>query len=141
MSLPLQDGQFVGQSNPDEQGAVGTVTIDVEGGKIVSTRYETVAADGHVKDEDYGKTKAGEIGNKEFYARAQAAVESYAQYSQALVEKQNPTEVDVISGATVAHSQFLQAAVRAILAAQGQEDTGQADSINLPSLELDETDY
>lgn len=141
MSQPLNDGQYTGQSNPDEQGAVGTVTITVENGKIVSTTYETVDKDGEVKDEDYGKTTAGEVGNAEFYQRAQAAVASYDQYSAELTKVQDPTEVDVISGATVAHSQFLQAAVRAVLAAQGIEDDGAADTINMPSLDLDETDY
>lgn len=141
MSVPMNDGQFTGSSNPDEQGAVGTVTITVEGGKIVSTTYETVEKDGQIKDEDYGKTTGGEVGNAEFYQRAQAAVASYDQYSEKLTEVQNPTEVDVISGATVAHSQFLQAAVRAVLAAQGVEDDGAADTINMPSLDLDETDY
>ncbi|MDO5729568.1 MAG: FMN-binding protein [Actinomycetaceae bacterium] len=140
-SIPMQDGQYTGQSNPDEQGAVGTVTITVENGRITSTSYETIAADGHVKDEDYGKTSTGEIGNSAYYERAQAAVRSYEQYSQQLVDKQDPMSVDIISGATVAHSQFLQAAVRAVLAAQGVEDDGSADSINMPSLDLDESDY
>lgn len=141
MSQPMHDGEYVGQSNPDEQGAVGTVTITVQGGKITSTSYETVTKDGAEKDADYGKTKQGEIGNAEFYKRAQAAVASYDQYAAQLTEKQDPTEVDTISGATVAHSQFLQAAVRAVLAAQGVEDDGAADSINMPSLDLDEDDY
>lgn len=140
-SIPMQDGQYTGQSNPDEQGAVGTVTITVENGHITSTSYETIAADGHVKDEDYGKTSSGEIGNTAYYERAQAAVRSYEEYSRRLVEQQDPMSVDVISGATVAHSQFLQAAVRAVLAAQGVEDDGAADTINMPSLDLDESDY
>lgn len=141
MSIPLEDGQYTGQSNPDEQGAVGTVTITVEDGKITASSYETVASDGSVKDEDYGKTSAGEIGNAEFYQRAQAAVASYKAYSNELIDVQDPMAVDVISGATVAHSQFLQAAVRAVHEAQGVDDNGAADSINMPSLDLDESDY
>lgn len=141
MSKPMHDGEYVGQSNPDEQGAIGTVTITVKDGKITATNYETVTKDGAEKDADYGKTKQGEVGNEEFYKRAQAAVASYDQYAAQLTEKQDPTEVDTISGATVAHSQFLQAAVRAVLAAQGVEDDGAADSINMPSLDLDEDDY
>ncbi|MDO5727378.1 MAG: FMN-binding protein [Bowdeniella nasicola] len=141
MSQPLNDGEYVGKSNPDEQDAIGIVTITVTDGKITSTSYETVTKDGEEKGVDYGKTSQGEVGNREFYQRAQAAVASYDEYAAQLTEKQDPTEVDVISGATVAHSQFLQAAVRAVLQAQGLEDDGAADSINMPSLDLDETDY
>lgn len=141
MSQPMKDGEYVGQSNPDEQGAVGTVTITVTDGKITATSYETVEADGTVKGEDYGKTSSGAVGNAQFYKRAQAAVKSYDEYAARLTEVQDPTSVDVISGATVAHSQFLQAAVRAVLKAQGLEDEDAADSINMPSLDLEEDEY
>ena len=33
MSIPMNDGTYTGQSNADEQGAVGTVTITVAGGR------------------------------------------------------------------------------------------------------------
>ncbi|WP_210424419.1 hypothetical protein [Gephyromycinifex aptenodytis] len=140
-SVPLRDGEYVGRSNPDEQGAIGTVKITVANGAIASTSFETVTADGQKKDADYGKTSAGDVGNAEYYQRAQAAVASYSQYAEQLTQKQDPMSVDIISGATVAHSQFLQAAVRAVMASQGVQDDGRADSINMPSLDLDENDY
>ena len=141
MSKPLKDGTFEGASNPDEQGAVGTVQITVKDGKITDTKYQTKTADGQVKDKEYGKTKGGEVGNQEYYERAQAVVHSYDQYSKKLTEVGDPTKVDVISGATVAHSQFLQAAVRAIYTSQGVKDDGAVDSIDVPSLKLDDEDY
>ncbi|RLP11920.1 FMN-binding protein [Propionibacterium australiense] len=141
MGIPMSDGTYTGQSNEDDQGSVGTVTITVEGGRIIEASYETVESDGTVKDENYGKDSSGEIANAEYYQRAQAAVASYEQYSAALVEAQDPTAVDTISGATVAHSQFLQAALRAVYQAQGVEDDGRADTINMPGLGLEDEDY
>ncbi|WIK64659.1 FMN-binding protein [Gleimia hominis] len=141
MSAPMKDGQFEGASNPDNQGAVGHVTITVKDGKIADAKYVTLRKDGSAKDANYGKSSDGQIGNEEYYKSAQKAVASYGQYAHALVEKQNPDEIAVISGATVGHSQFIQAAARAILKAQGREDDGTVDSVTVPDLELDESDY
>ena len=134
MSLPMKDGVWKGQSNPDDQGAIGVITIVVENGDITNTIYETKRADGSDKGRDYGKDSSGQVFNEEYYARAQRAVDSFARYSQELTDKDDPTKVDVISGATVAHSQFMQAAIRAISAAQGVEASG-ADGIEIPGLE------
>lgn len=134
MSKPLSDGQWTGRSNPDDQGSVGTITITVSGGDITSTVYETTEANGATKDQDYGKNSQGEVFNEDYYEKAQRAVAAFEQYSRALTDKDNPAEVDVISGATVAHSQFMQAAIRAIHAAQGVTDDTAADSIDIPGL-------
>ena len=134
MSLPMKDGVWKGQSNPDDQGAIGIITIVVENGDITNTIYETKQADGSDKGRNYGKDSSGQVFNEEYYARAQRAVDSFARYSQELTDKDDPTKVDVISGATVAHSQFMQAAIRAISAAQGVEASG-ADGIEIPGLE------
>ncbi len=133
MSVPMKDGEWVGQSNPDDQGAIGFITITVAGGDITNTTYETRQADGTDKGADYGKDSSGQVFNEAYYERAQKAVESYPRYSQDLTDKDNPNEVDVISGATVAHSQFIQAAIRAICAAQGVDDTS-ADAIEIPGV-------
>ncbi|MCI7513276.1 MAG: FMN-binding protein [Schaalia hyovaginalis] len=133
MSVPMRDGQWSARSNPDDQGAVGVITISVEGGDITKTVYETKRADGSDKDAEYGKDSSGQVFNEDYYARAQKAVESFARYSQQLTDEDDPAKVDVISGATVAHSQFMQAAIRAISAAQGVEDAS-ADDIDIPGL-------
>jgi len=93
MSKPLSDGTWTAQSNADDQGSIGTITITVEGGRITATSYETTLADG----------------------------------------TDDPAKVDVITGATVAHQQFVQAAIRAIAAAQGVSPDG-ADDIDIPGL-------
>ncbi|QWW19846.1 FMN-binding protein [Schaalia sp. 19OD2882] len=133
MSVPMKDGQWSGRSNADDQGAVGVITITVAGGQITNTTFETLKADGSDKDGDYGKDSSGEVFNKDYYEKAQRAVESYARYSQELTDKDDPTKVDVISGATVAHRQFMQAAIRAISKAQGVDDSG-ADEVEIPGL-------
>ncbi|WP_241157614.1 FMN-binding protein [Schaalia sp. ZJ1691] len=134
MSIPMRDGEWTGLSNPDEQGAVGALTITVKDGKITRSEYQTEESDGHLKDSDYGKDSSGKVFNKDYYDRAQKAVESFAQYSQKLTETGDLTQVDVISGATVAHSQFVQAAIRAISAAQGVNNDASADKIDIPGL-------
>ena len=133
MSKPLQDGTWSAQSNADDQGSVGTITITVEGGSITSTSYTTAMSDGSDKGGDYGKDSSGRVFNQDYYDKAQAAVASFEEYSAKLTETGDPAKVDVISGATVAHQQFVQAAIRAIAAAQGVSPDG-ADDINIPGL-------
>lgn len=134
MSVPMKDGEWKGRSNADDQGAIGVITITVEGGDITSTSYETLQANGSDKDADYGKSSSGEVFNEDYYEKAQRAVESFARYSQELTEKDDPAKVDVVSGATVAHRQFIQAAIRAISAAQGVDDSA-ANGVEIPGLE------
>ena len=133
MTKPMSDGTWTAQSNADDQGSIGTITITVEGGRITATSYETMLADGTDKGSEYGKNSAGEVFNEDYYKKAQAAVASYQEYSDNLTKVGDPAKVDVITGATVAHQQFVQAAIRAIAAAQGGSPDG-ADDINIPGL-------
>ena len=114
MSKPLSDGTWTAQSNADDQGSIGTITITVEGGRITATSYETTLADGTDKGAEYGKSSSGEVFNEDYYKKAQAAVASYQEYSD------NLTQVG-------------QAAIRAIAAAQGVSPDG-ADDIDIPGL-------
>ena len=134
MSKPLQDGTWSAQSNADDQGSVGTITITVEGGSITSTSYTTAMSDGSDKGGDYGKDSSGQVFNQDYYDKAQAAVASFEEYSAKLTETGDPAKVDIISGATVAHQQFVQAAIRAIAQAQGVDGSGAADRVDIPGL-------
>ena len=134
MSKPMSDGTWTAQSNPDDQGSIGTITITVEGGRITATSYETTLANGTDKGADYGKNSAGEVFNQDYYKKAQAAVASYQEYSDNLTKVGDPAKVDVITGATVAHQQFVQAAIRAIAASQGVSAEA-ADDITIPGLD------
>jgi major membrane immunogen (membrane-anchored lipoprotein) len=118
----------VGQSEPDEEGAYGRSTITVADGKIVGSEYVTVQADGSTKAEDYGKDSSGQIANRAAYRAAQQAVAAFDVYARELIETGVPADVDVVSGATIAHGQFLEAATEALTQAQsasGAESSGQ----------------
>jgi major membrane immunogen (membrane-anchored lipoprotein) len=122
---PLADGTFVGESAPDEQGAFGRSTITVFGGRIVASEYVTVQDNGSIKGEDYGKDRDGEISNPSSYRAAQKAVAAFDVYARELLETGVPADVDVVSGATIAYEQFLDAATNALVASQ---DTAAATS-------------
>ena len=107
-AIPEEDGVYTGVSSEDDDGARGEVSITVEDGAITACDFVTRQKDGSIKDEDYGKVN-GEIASQEFYDKAQLAVRAMQQYADALVERQSSAKVDAISGATIAHGQFLEA--------------------------------
>jgi major membrane immunogen (membrane-anchored lipoprotein) len=117
-TLPLADGEYAATSSPDEEGATGRLTIVVDGGRITAADFTVVQADGSPKDESYGLDSTGQVANADYYEDAQAAVAAFAVYARQLVEVGFPDDVDVISGATWAHDQFVEAATAAIEAAQ-----------------------
>jgi major membrane immunogen (membrane-anchored lipoprotein) len=108
-----RDGVYTGTSRPDESGAYGSIRITVSGGKISDCDFITIQKDGSIKDEDYGKIN-GEISNVDFYNKAQLAVRAMEQYALDFVEKQDLNKIDAVSGATIAHDQFIEAADKAL---------------------------
>lgn len=109
----LKDGTFKGVVTKDETDSKNagdtTVEITIKGGKIVDCKFIPLDSKGKVKDENYGK-EAGE----QNYKKAQKAVEGMKKYPQELVKTQNIDEVDSVSGATVSHKLFVDAAKKAI---------------------------
>jgi major membrane immunogen (membrane-anchored lipoprotein) len=110
---PAEDGVYTGVSGEDDDGAYGEVTVTVEDGAITACTFVTWQKDGSVKDEEYGKVN-GEISNQDFYDKAQLAVRAMQQYADTLVEVQSPEKVDAVTGATIAHGQFLEAVADAL---------------------------
>jgi major membrane immunogen (membrane-anchored lipoprotein) len=119
---PLADGTYQATSGEDEDGAIGRVIIEVVDGKVVACAFDVIQKDGTPKDEDYGKDSSGEIANDGYYAKAQAAVEAFDRYASQLIEVGYPQDVDVISGATWAHEQFVEGAAQAMRQAQDAWD-------------------
>ena len=113
----LSDGVYRGKSSADDTGAYGEITITVTGGKIVACDFITRQKDGTVKGEDYGKVN-GEIANRDFYEKAQLAVRAMKRYVEQYVETRDLKAVDVVSGATIAYNQFLEAAEEALAMAR-----------------------
>ena len=106
-----KDGTFTGQSKTMDAGVdgdgYGVVTVTVENGKIVDVTFDAFLPDGTPKDKDYGKSE----GN---YALAQKVLGSKDTYAADLVATGDPSSVDVVTGATFLHDQFVEAAEDAL---------------------------
>ncbi|MDR1134701.1 MAG: FMN-binding protein [Clostridiales Family XIII bacterium] len=107
------DGAYTGVSSADDDGAYAEVNITVEDGKISSCDYVTIQSDGAVKDADYGKIN-GEVSNQDYYNKAQLAVAAMGQYARDLVDMGDISDVDVVTGATIAYDQFREAVADAL---------------------------
>ena len=113
-SANYADGTYTGTSSVyegDEDGSgagYGVATVTIQGGAITACTFETYEPDGTLKGEDYGKQN-GEIANRDFYNKAQRAVQASAQYGDKLVAAGSLKDVDAISGATISFSEFQEA--------------------------------
>ena len=108
----LKDGTYKLVSEADKRGWHVEFTIVVEGGKIKSSDYDNLNKDGKRKSEDaeYEKQMKDKMGT--------GPVEYFKAYNIGLVEKQKPSDVEVVSGATQAHTSFVEYANKLIEAAQ-----------------------
>ena len=108
----LKDGTYKLVSEADKRGWHVEFTIVVEGGKIKSSDYDNLNKDGKRKSEDeaYEKQMKDKMGT--------GPAEYFKAYNIGLVEKQNPKDVEVVSGATQDHTSFVEYANKLIEAAQ-----------------------
>lgn len=111
------DGSYTGLSAPDDTGAFGEISITIAGSDITAAEFLLKEADGALKDADYGKTN-GEIINEEVYARAQAGIAAAPVYAARLVETDDLAEVDLVTGASLSHAQFVEAVTDALAQAR-----------------------
>ena len=108
-----KDGTYTGRSAGDDTGAWGEVTLGITEGKISACEFVTWQKDGTVKDENYGKVN-GEISNRDFYDKAQLAVAAMKKYAADYLRTGSLNGVEAVSGATIAHNQFLEAVENAL---------------------------
>jgi major membrane immunogen (membrane-anchored lipoprotein) len=108
-----KDGTYEGRSADDSRGAYSIVSLVVKDGKITSAEFIQYNSDGTVKDENYGK-EAGE----ENYKTAQNALEYSKEYPKKLIETQDVSKVDAVTGATSSLKQFQEAAKDALAKAK-----------------------
>ena len=112
-----KDGSYTGQSSTLDAGVdgdgYGIITITVEGGKITDAQFQAFQVDGTAKDKSYGKDGA-------YYGVAQKAVSAGEDYTKAFLESGSVDGVDVITGATFLHDQFVEAAEDALSQASGK---------------------
>nr|WP_025728841.1 FMN-binding protein [Atopobacter phocae] len=115
---PLQDGMYKLETDLDEHGWMVDFTMEVKDGKIVASNYDYKNEKGELKseDEEYNKSMKEKTGT--------SVKEAMEKLNAELVEKQNPMEVEVVSGATHTSESFKDYAMQLIKAAQeGKTDT------------------
>ena len=83
------------------------VSVTVSEGQVAEASAQAFLPDGTLKDESYGKGTS-------MYSLAQKIVGYVDDYAEALVQAGSPDGVDVISGATYLHDQFVEAADAAL---------------------------
>ena len=108
----LKDGTYKLVSEADKRGWHVEFTIVVEGGKIKSSDYDNLNKDGKRKSED-------EAYEKQMKDKVKVGpAEYFKAYNVGLVDKQNPSDVEAVAGATNAHTSFVEYANKLIEAAQ-----------------------
>ena len=114
----LQDGTYTSEDlNYDAHGWKASVTLTVSSGRISDAKFEYTAEDGTTKGGNtaYGEKMAAAVGI--------TPDEYIAGYTQKLVDTQDPTKIDAISGATTSHKDFKTLATTAIEAAKSGNTT------------------
>ena len=108
----LKDGTYKLVSEADKRGWHVEFTIVVEGGKIKSSDFDNLNKDGKRKSEDaeYEKQMKDKV--------KVGPAEYFKAYNVGLVDKQNPSDVEAVAGATNAHTSFVEYANKLIEAAQ-----------------------
>lgn len=120
----LQDGSY--RIEDTEFGGTGwqeALEITVEGGEITDATWESVDEDGNnkIEDEDYQETMTTSdgVGPQDFIPALE----------DALVDAQDPAEVEVVSGATGTSEKFQDYAQQVVdAAAEGNTETIQVDN-------------
>jgi major membrane immunogen (membrane-anchored lipoprotein) len=108
-----KDGVYTGKSGEDDTGAWGEVTVTMNAGKVSGCEFVTRQKDGTIKGTEYGKIN-GEISNQVYYDKAQLAVEAMKKYAADYQKAGSLKDVEVVSGATIAYDQFLEAVGNAL---------------------------
>ncbi len=85
----LKDGSYEGRSGKDNFGYEHVINFDVKDGRIVNVKYDEIKGDkGKKTDEDYWKNMGKNL------------LETYGNYENQLVEKQDMRELDQVAGAS-----------------------------------------
>ena len=105
-----KDGIYTVESSLDPQLGKSVLTLTIRGKKITAAEFAGFDVSGKRKDENYGEF-ASTVAD---YQKAQAAVDAMKIYPAQLVETQDLSKVDAISGATVSYNQFVETVTRAV---------------------------
>ncbi|QGU93962.1 FMN-binding protein [Clostridium bovifaecis] len=109
----LKDGKYKAEAKDfDDKGWKPFVEIEVKGGKIAAANFDYTNKEGKFKSEDAEY-------NKNMEAKVKTGPAKYTkQLEDALVEKQDPTKVDTVAGATHSVDNFRKLAGKALESAK-----------------------
>lgn len=94
-----QDGTYTARTEPDDHGYYGEIEITITDNKITEVNYDEKDQEGNPKGENYPYP---------------LGPESEDRYEEQLLEKQNPEQVEVVTGATQTWERFKEAARKAL---------------------------
>lgn len=120
-TVVLKDGTYKAESGKDDYGYKIVHTLTVKDGKITESKFDYEAEDGSLKstNEEYNKNMKDKAGV--------SAGEAIEQLNAALVDTQDISAVEVVSGATHTSEDFKKS-TEALLAAAAE---GNTDTITL----------
>ena len=117
-AVALQDGSYLlEEKNLDDNGWRVVFNMTVKDGQITESNYDYVNDAGELKSEseEYQKAMKEKVGT--------GPAEYIPEYNQALVDAQDPSAVEVVSGATHSHELFVEYAQQLVdAAAEGKTD-------------------
>ena len=106
-----KDGIYIVESSLDEEFGKSVLTLTIRDKKITAAEFTGYDLFGKIKDENYGSLTGKD---SDEYQKAQAAVNAAKIYPQQLLETQDLSTVDAISGATISYAQFVETTKRAV---------------------------
>ncbi|HLR21280.1 MAG TPA: FMN-binding protein [Tissierellaceae bacterium] len=103
-----EDGSYNAESDLDDNGWKGVIDIKVEDSKITEVNYDEVDENENKKteDEEYSEDMDNSSGIM--------PEDAYEQLEEALINTQNPDQIDAIAGATSSSEQFKKLAEEAL---------------------------
>ena len=105
-----KDGTYTVESSLDENFGKSVLTLTIRDKKITAAEFTGYDLFGKIKDENYGAL-ADKVAD---YQAAQTAVAAIKIYPAQLIETQDLSKVDAISGATISYDQFVETTKRAV---------------------------
>ncbi len=106
-----KDGTYTVESSRDDKLGNSTLTLTIKDRKIIAAEFTGYDLFGNVKGEDYGSLTGKDSAD---YKKAQVAVNAIKTYPAQLVETQDLSKVDAISGASISYGQFVETTKRAV---------------------------
>lgn len=104
----LKDGIYSGSTPEDDYGYRHEISFEMKGGKMISVDYDEIHRDGHSKrhDAEY---------RKQMMKSGTTPAMAYPSYESQMLEKQDFSKIDGVTGATYSLYRFRLAVLYAIL--------------------------